>query len=200
MGCHFLLQCMKVKSESEVAQSCLTLHNPMDCSPPGSSIHGIFQARVLEWGAIAFSALQSTSAEIKSSQSTALKISAQKFSQASHYQTNETPMQGSGDSGSSTTFPATPTTMLPTHTPSSNRPACCHLVTPAVSLTPCLSFFIFWLCWVFTAVVRVFSSYSKWASHCNDFSCSTAQVLGHKGSIAVAHGLSSLKAYGSFPD
>ena len=48
VGCHFLLQCMKVKSESEVAQSCPTLSNPMDCSPPGSSIHGIFQARVLE--------------------------------------------------------------------------------------------------------------------------------------------------------
>ena len=47
---------MKVKSESEVAQSCLTLSDPMDCSPPDSSIHGIFQARVLEWGAIAFSA------------------------------------------------------------------------------------------------------------------------------------------------
>ena len=55
VGCHFLLQCMKVKSESEVAQSYLTLRDPMDCSPPGSSIHGIFQARVLEWGAIAFS-------------------------------------------------------------------------------------------------------------------------------------------------
>ena len=55
VGCHFLLQCMKVKSESEVAESCLTLSNPMDCSLPGSSIHGIFQARVLEWGAIAFS-------------------------------------------------------------------------------------------------------------------------------------------------
>ena len=55
LGCHFLLQCMKVKSESEVAQSCLTLSNPMDCSLPGSSIQGIFQARVLEWGAIAFS-------------------------------------------------------------------------------------------------------------------------------------------------
>ena len=55
LGCHFLLQCMKVKSESEVAQSCPTLSDPMDCSPPGSSIHGIFQARVLEWGAIAFS-------------------------------------------------------------------------------------------------------------------------------------------------
>ena len=56
VGCHFLLQCVKVKSESEVAQSCPTLCNPLDCSPPGSSTHGIFQARVLEWGAIAFSA------------------------------------------------------------------------------------------------------------------------------------------------
>ena len=46
---------MKVKSESEVAQSCPTLHDPMDCSLPGPSVHGIFQARVLEWGAIAFS-------------------------------------------------------------------------------------------------------------------------------------------------
>ena len=55
VGCHFLLQCMKVESESEVTQSCPTLSNPMDCSLPGSSIHGIFQARVLEWGAIAFS-------------------------------------------------------------------------------------------------------------------------------------------------
>ena len=54
VGCHFLLQCMKVKSESELAQ-CLTLSDPMDCSLPGSSIHGICQARVLEWGAIAFS-------------------------------------------------------------------------------------------------------------------------------------------------
>ena len=55
VGCYFLLQCMKLKSEIEVTQSCLTLSNPMDCSLPGSSIHGIFQARVLEWGAIAFS-------------------------------------------------------------------------------------------------------------------------------------------------
>ena len=55
VGCHFLLQCMKVKSHSEVAQSCPTLSDPMDCSPPGSSVLGIFQARVLEWGAIAFS-------------------------------------------------------------------------------------------------------------------------------------------------
>ena len=55
VGCHFLLQCMKVKSQSEVAQSCPTLHDPMDCSLPGSSIHGISQARVLEWGAIALS-------------------------------------------------------------------------------------------------------------------------------------------------
>ena len=55
VGCHFLLQCMKVKSEREVTQSCLTLSDPMDCSQPGSTVHGIFQARVLEWGAIAFS-------------------------------------------------------------------------------------------------------------------------------------------------
>ena len=55
VGCHFLLQCMKVKSESEVIQLCPTLSHPMDCSLPGSSFHGIFQARVLEWVAIAFS-------------------------------------------------------------------------------------------------------------------------------------------------
>ena len=55
LGCHFLLQCMKVKRESEVGQSCPTPSDPMDCSLPASSIHGIFQARVLEWGAIAFS-------------------------------------------------------------------------------------------------------------------------------------------------
>ena len=55
VGCHFLLQCMKVKREREAAQSCPTLSNPKDCSPPGSSVHGIFQARVLEWVAIAFS-------------------------------------------------------------------------------------------------------------------------------------------------
>ena len=55
VGCHFLLQCRKVKSESEVTQSCPTLSDPMDCSLPGSFIHGICQARVLEWGAIAFS-------------------------------------------------------------------------------------------------------------------------------------------------
>ena len=55
VGCHFLLQCMKVKSESEVTQSCPTLSDPMDCSLPSSSVHGIFQVKVLEWGAIAFS-------------------------------------------------------------------------------------------------------------------------------------------------
>ena len=55
VGCHFLLQSVKVKSEREVTQSCLTLSDSMDCSLPGSSVHGIFQARVLEWGAIAFS-------------------------------------------------------------------------------------------------------------------------------------------------
>ena len=58
VGYYFLLQCMKVKSESEVAQSYPTLSYPMNCSLPGSSVHGIFQARVLEWGAIAFSGLQ----------------------------------------------------------------------------------------------------------------------------------------------
>ena len=57
VGCHFLLQCMKVESEREVTQSSLTLSDPMDCSPSGSSIHGIFRATVLEWGAIAFSRL-----------------------------------------------------------------------------------------------------------------------------------------------
>ena len=57
VGCHFLLQCMKVKSQSEVAQLCPTPSDPMNCSLPGSSVHGIFQASVLEWGAIAFSTL-----------------------------------------------------------------------------------------------------------------------------------------------
>ena len=55
VGCHFLLQCMKVKGKSEVTELCPTLSDPMDLSLPGSSVHGIFQARVLEWGAIAFS-------------------------------------------------------------------------------------------------------------------------------------------------
>ena len=55
VGCHFLLQCIKAKSERKVAHSCLTLSDPMDCSLPDSSVHGIFQARVLEWGATAFS-------------------------------------------------------------------------------------------------------------------------------------------------
>ena len=55
VGCHFLLQCIKVKNESEVTQSCLTPSDPMDCSLPGPSVHGIFQAKVLEWVATAFS-------------------------------------------------------------------------------------------------------------------------------------------------
>ena len=55
VGCHFLLQCIQVKSQSEATQSCPTLSDPMDCSLPCSSVHGIFQARVLEWGAIASS-------------------------------------------------------------------------------------------------------------------------------------------------
>ena len=58
VGCHFLLQCMKVKSQSEVTQSCPTLSDVMDCSLPGSSVHGIFQARVLEWGAIALAVIK----------------------------------------------------------------------------------------------------------------------------------------------
>ena len=66
VGCHFLLQCTKVKSESEVAQSYPTLSDSMDCSPPGSSIHGIFQAGVLEWGAIAFSISHSNTTLIDS--------------------------------------------------------------------------------------------------------------------------------------
>ena len=64
VGCHFLLQCMKVKSESEIAQSRLTPRDPMDCSPPGSSIDGIFQARVLERGATAFSSLCITATQL----------------------------------------------------------------------------------------------------------------------------------------
>ena len=64
VGCHFLLQCMKVKSEREVAQSCPTLSDPMDCSLPGSSVHGISQARVLEWGAIAFSSSLSSQLQV----------------------------------------------------------------------------------------------------------------------------------------
>ena len=62
VGCHFLLQSMKVKSESEATQSCLTLSDSLDCSLPGPSVHGIFQARVLEWGAITFSEIQATTA------------------------------------------------------------------------------------------------------------------------------------------
>ena len=64
VGCHFLLQCRKVTSESEVAQSCPTLSDRMDCSLPGSSVHGIFQARVLEWGAIAFSHTHANAGDI----------------------------------------------------------------------------------------------------------------------------------------
>ena len=67
VGCHFLLQCMKVESESEVTQSCLTLSYPIDCCLPGSSIHGIFRATVLEWGAIAFSPEDSATAKSRQS-------------------------------------------------------------------------------------------------------------------------------------
>ena len=74
VGYHFLLQRMKVKSESEVAQSCLTLSDPMDCSPTGSSIHRIFQARVLEWGAIAFSAQSPSSHQNKELEAECLSL------------------------------------------------------------------------------------------------------------------------------
>ena len=74
VGCHFLLQCMEVKSESEVSQSCPTLGDPMDCSLPGSSIHGIFQARILEWGTIAFCYLTYFVKTIKISSAFSLSI------------------------------------------------------------------------------------------------------------------------------
>ena len=89
VGCHFLLRCMKVKSKSEVNQSCPTPSNPMDCSLPVSSIHGIFQARVLEWGAIAFSEriaswrfqfLHSTLAWLLSRSGSSLELSPRIFS------------------------------------------------------------------------------------------------------------------------
>ena len=70
VGCHFLLQCLKVKSKSEVAQLCLTLSDPMDCNLPGSSIHGIFQARVLEWSAIAFSDIPNRMDKIQNTDTT----------------------------------------------------------------------------------------------------------------------------------
>ena len=66
VGCHFLLQCMKVKSESEVAQSCLTLCDPRDDSPPGSPVPGILQARTLEWVAISFSNAWKLKVKVKS--------------------------------------------------------------------------------------------------------------------------------------
>ena len=84
VGCHFLLQCMKVKSQSEVIQSSPTLSDPMDWSLPGSSIHGIFQARVLEWGAIAFSTNEISQAQ-KDKYSTSLRyLHASVFSCFSH--------------------------------------------------------------------------------------------------------------------
>ena len=70
---------MKVKSESEVAQSCPTLSDPMDCSPPGASVHGILQARVLEWGAIAFSLVVKTyyKATVIKTENTVIRIDKQ---------------------------------------------------------------------------------------------------------------------------
>ena len=66
VGCHFLLQCMKVKSESEVTQSCPTLSDPIDCSPPDSPVPGILQARTLEWVAISFSNAWKWKVKVKS--------------------------------------------------------------------------------------------------------------------------------------
>ena len=84
VGCHFLLQCMKVKRESEVAQSCPILSDPMDCGPPGSSVHGIFQARVLEWGAIAFSEKAALPHAISSSLSALRRLFKRKSPQCAH--------------------------------------------------------------------------------------------------------------------
>ena len=75
VGCHFLLQCMRVKSESEVAQSCPTLSDPMDCSPPGSSVHGIFQARVLECVPLPFPTERFKSSDFQSRNSFTLSLS-----------------------------------------------------------------------------------------------------------------------------
>ena len=75
VGCHFLLQCKNVISESQVAQSCPTLRYPMDCSLPGSSVPGIFQARVLEWGSITFSERASWWGSKKESEKAGLKLS-----------------------------------------------------------------------------------------------------------------------------
>ena len=74
VGCHFVLQCMKLKSESEAAQSCPTLSDPMDCSLPGSSVHGIVKARVLEWGAIAFSIVIASHAQMSTPQRASLNL------------------------------------------------------------------------------------------------------------------------------
>ena len=78
VGCHFLLQCMKVKSEGEVAQSCPTLSDPTDCSLPGSSIHGIFQAPVLECGAVAFSRKGARSLQLQETKITLMSYSKQR--------------------------------------------------------------------------------------------------------------------------
>ena len=74
VGCHFLLQCVEVESESKVTQSCLTLSDPMDCSLPGSSIHGVFRATVLEWGAIAFSCIYFSGLQITINHHTPSKL------------------------------------------------------------------------------------------------------------------------------
>ena len=100
-GCHLLLQCMKVKSESEVTQSCLTLSDPMDCSLPGSSIHGIFQARVLEWGAIALEGINSRISEaeeqISELKDKMVKITSEEQNKVKRMKTTEDSLRGLWD-------------------------------------------------------------------------------------------------------
>ena len=95
VGCHFLLQCMKVKSENEVAQLSPTLSNSMGCSLPGSSIHGIFQARVLEWAAITFSiqSIQSAKARLGADCGSDHELLIAKFTPL-QYSCLENPMDG----------------------------------------------------------------------------------------------------------
>ena len=100
VGCHFLLQCMKVKSDSEVPQSCLTLRDPMDCSPRGSPVHGIFQARVLEWGAIVFSDQQVVSeGKMSSAVESPIQVHGSSVFSHSYYHQAGDPGRGGGQLG-----------------------------------------------------------------------------------------------------
>ena len=79
VGCHFFIQCMKVKSEREVSPSHPTLSDPMDCSLPGSSVHGIFQARVLEWGSLAMRSCNTVTAKQKQNKTSVILITLPDF-------------------------------------------------------------------------------------------------------------------------